>query len=178
MNGSTFIQVDLQNLFFAARNHGQKIDFEKIWEHFNSRENEFLNEALVYMIRSQDFDSSKFEAKLKSIGYSLRIKQAFKLQNKNRTIYKQTNQDVLITIDCMDKINSFDKWVLMSGDGDFADLCSYLKKRHKQIEIWSFKECYNHNLEMYADKIHFIEDNFFYKKPVVNVFGFNWGSIK
>ena len=47
MTGSTFIQVDLQNLFFAARNHGQKIDFEKIWEHFNSRDNEFLNEALV-----------------------------------------------------------------------------------------------------------------------------------
>jgi hypothetical protein len=52
-----------------------------------------------------------------------------------------------------------------------------LKQKGKKIEIWSFKECYNSLLEPYADKIHFIDDAFFYKKPRINVFGFHWGDI-
>jgi len=170
---STFIQIDLQNLFFEARNQGQKIDFEKIWAYFSDRETEFLTDAIVYMIQSEDFDSSKFEQKLRTTGYSLRIKKAVKLFKGGRYVYRQTNHDVAIAVDCMDRLNSFNKWILMSGDGDFADLCHYLKQKGKTIEVWSFKECYNSTLEQYVDKLHFIDNSFFYKKPRVTVFGFH-----
>ena len=46
---ATLLQVDLQNLFLTVT-HGQKLDFEKIWEHFNGRETEFLTGAIVYKI--------------------------------------------------------------------------------------------------------------------------------
>lgn len=174
----TFMQIDLQNLFYAASNRDERIDLEKIWIHFHGRETEFLTDAIVYTIRSKNFDSSKFEAKLQSIGYNLRIRNTVKITRNQRPIYKQSNHDVNITIDCMDRINTFDKWILMSGDGDFADLCAHLKKKNKKIEIWSFKECHNSALEQYADKLYFIEDEFFYKKPRIDVFGFNWGKIK
>lgn len=174
-NIGTFMQVDLQNLFYAARNKGHKIDFEKIWTHFHERETEFMTDAFIYMIRSPDFDSSKFESKLKSIGYNLKIKNVLKINKGKKSIYKQSNHDVNITVDCLDRINSFNKWILMSGDGDFVDLCTYLKKKKKKIEVWGFRECHNSILEPYADKIYFIEDSFFYKKPKVNVFGFNFG---
>jgi uncharacterized LabA/DUF88 family protein len=172
---STFLQIDLQNLFFEAKNKGQRIDFEKIWSYFNGRETEFLTDALVYMIRGEDFDSSKFETKLLSVGYKLRIKNSLKLFREGRTIYRQTNHDVGITIDAVDKINSYSKWILMSGDGDFAELAKYLRQHGKKIEIWSFKECYNSAFEPYADRIHFIDEDFFYKKPRVSVFGFTFG---
>jgi len=170
---STFLQIDLQNLFYEARNRGQKVDLEKIWNHFNSRENEFLTEAVVYLIRSDDFDNSKFEVKLKSIGYRVCAKNSVKVVRDNKSFYKQTNHDVGIVVDCMDKIDSFKKWVLMSGDGDFVDICKYLKRKEKKIEIWSFKESYNSALEQYADKVCFINEDFFYKKPKISVFGFN-----
>jgi len=175
MDISTFLQIDLQNLFFEAKNKGQRIDFEKIWSYFNSRETEFLTEALVYMIRGDDFDSSKFESKLLSIGYKIKIKNALKIFKDGKSIYRQTNHDVGITVDCMDKINSFSKWILMSGDGDFVELAKYLRQHGKKVEIWSFKECYNSALESYADRIHFIDEDFFYKKPKVSVFGFTFG---
>jgi uncharacterized LabA/DUF88 family protein len=124
------------------------------------------------MIRSNDFDSSKFEKKLESIGYNLRIKNSSRVGKKS--FYKQSNHDTNIIIDCLDKIKIFDKWILMSGDGDFADLCAYLKKKDKKIEVWSFKDCYNSLLEPHIDKMHFIEENFFYKKPDIKVFGFNY----
>lgn len=172
---ATYLQIDLQNLFYAARNLGQRIDFEKTWQYFNDRETEFLTEATIYMIRSTDFDSHKFEIKLKSIGYNLKIKNSTKTIRGKKAVYRYSNQDVAITVDCMDKLQSFDKWILMSGDGDFADLAAYLKKHGKQVEIWSFKRSYNPWLEPYADRLYFIENNFFYKKPKINVFGFNRG---
>lgn len=170
---ATFLQIDLQNLFYAARNKGAKIDFEKIWNFFRDRETEFLADAYLYMVRSPDVDSSKFESKMINVGYKLRIKNSTRIMRDNRSIYKQTNHDVGITVDCMDHLSMFDKWILMSGDGDFAELCSYIKKMEKKIEIWSFRECCNSNLESFADRLYFIEDKFFYHKPKITVFGFN-----
>jgi len=175
---NTFLQIDLQNLFFEARSRGQKLDFDKVWHFFSDRETEILIGASVYLVRGEDFDSSKFEAKLETLGYDIVAKNVIKITkkdkaNKDTVEFQNSNHDVNITIDCLDKIDKFNKWILMSGDGDFADLCKYLKQRGKRVEIWSFPECYNSVLEMYADKVHFIDDLFFYKKPKVSVFGFN-----
>lgn len=178
---ATFLQIDLQNLFYAARNKGHRIDFEKMWEHFHQRDAEFLTDAVVYMIRSPDFDTTKFEAKLKSVGYSLRIKHTIKIMKGKRAIYKKANHDLNMAVECIDRIDTFDKLILMSGDGDFSELCAYLKKRGKEIEIWSFRGCYNTELDRYADRMHMIDDEFFLKKPdddSISFFSFNWGSPK
>jgi len=168
---STFLQIDLQNLFFEAKNKGEKIDLEKILIYFNSRETEYLTEAIVYMVRNDDFNSGKFETKLVELGYNLKTRDALKITRDNRTFYRQTNHDVGLTVDCIAKLDMFDKWILMSGDGDFADLCKFIKQKKKKVEVWSFRECYNSALEPYVDRVHFIDDKFFYKRPNVKVFG-------
>ena len=109
MVNRTFLQIDLQNLFYEARRRDEKIDFEKIWDSICSRESEFLTEATVYLIRSQDFDSDKFETKLKKWGYKIQAKNAHRVIKDGRVFYKQTNLDVEITVDCMTKMDSFDK---------------------------------------------------------------------
>jgi uncharacterized LabA/DUF88 family protein len=174
----TFLQIDLQNLYYGARNRGQRLDFEKIWDFFSSRGSEFLTDAVIYMIRGDDFDSSKFESKLKTLGYSLRIKETVRVIRDGKTIYKQSNHDVTIALDCIDRIKSYEKWILMSGDGDFTDLARHLKQNGKQVEIWGFKECYNSSLEAYADKMYFIDEDFFLKKSKISVFGFNRGGLE
>jgi len=170
---STLLQIDLQNIFYAARNKGKRIDFEKVWNYFNSREAEFLTSALVYMIRSPAFDSKGFENKLKTLGYGLKIRTAVKTGPKGKETYIRSDQDMPIVIDCLNKINSFDKLILMSGDGDFSFLCEDLRNKNKQVEIWSFKESFNPILQTCADKIYFIEESFFFKPPRVKEFGIN-----
>jgi uncharacterized LabA/DUF88 family protein len=172
---ATLLQIDLQNLSYIAKARGQKIDIEKIWDHFNGRESEVLMDALVYLIRGEDFDNSKFEAKIDQLGYKIRAKQAIKSYKGGKSFYRNTNHDVMVVIDCLDRLDSFNKLILMSGNGDFADLCKYVRQKGKKVEIWSFKESYNPVLEPHADKIHFIDDeDFLYKRPSVSVFGFNW----
>jgi uncharacterized LabA/DUF88 family protein len=172
---ATFLQIDLHSLF-STSNRGQKIDFEKIWDHFRYRDSEFLTDAIIYTIKGPEIDSIRFEKKLKTIGYNLKSKKTTKISRKNK--HYSLNNDIIITIDCLIRLDQFDKLILMTNNGNFADLCSYLKTQGKQIEIWSFRETYNTVLEKYADKMQFLNENFCLKRPSINVFGINWGLEK
>lgn len=169
---ATFFQVDLQNIFGSTN---QRVDLEKIWKHINDREPESLIGSVVYTVRSNEFDSSKFESKLKNIGYDIRTKNLIKSFKKPRVSTLSVNLDILITMECLLKRDLFDKWILMSNNGSYTDLCKYLRDIGKKIEIWCFRDSYDPSIEMYADKLNFITEEYCLKKTSVSVFGINWG---
>ena len=176
---ATFLQIDLRSLFGPLNR--KKMDFDKVWEHFNSRETEFLTGTVIYLIRNLNFDSTRFEQKLKSLGYELKIKTLPTRNNRFKGESHpavQVNHNINITIDTLSRMDRFDKCILMTNDGIFSDLCKYLKSKGKQIELWSFSENYDPSLELYADKMHFIDDEFCLQKPNISVFGANWGIEK
>jgi len=161
----TYVQIDVQNLFFSARDIDKRIDFKKIRDHFVDSGDRILG-LKAYIIRTPDAKSDKFESLLKSFDYELNIKQALISRGADgQRIYKGTDQDMAICIDCLTNIDKFDKWVLMSGDGDFIDLCKHLKKLNKFIEVWSLPGMsFNKKFCDYADQIVFMNDKFFYDK--------------
>lgn len=159
----TYIQIDVQNLFFSAKDQQKRIDFLKLAKHFKATEPEIID-MCAYIIRTPDAESKKFENFLHSLGYSLAIKKANKGTKPNGDVcYTGTDQDMAIAVDCMKQINKFDKWVLMSGDGDFIDLCKYLKEQGKTVDVWSVKGAsFNKKFCDYVDTIHFLNESFFY----------------
>lgn len=161
----TYIQIDVQNLFFSARDINQRIDFKKIRDHFLNSDCEIIG-LNAYIVRTPDANSQKFEGLLRALNYTLKIKNAIISEdNEGNRIYKGTDHDMAICIDSINNINNFDKWVLMSGDGDFIDLCKFLKKRNKFIEIWAIPGIsFNRNFCDYADQVVFMNDKFFYNK--------------
>jgi uncharacterized LabA/DUF88 family protein len=178
-SSATFLQIDLQSLFGSGRS--RKMDFDKVWDHFNSRETEFLTGALIYSIKSHDFDSSRFETKLRSIGFDLKVKSLPRPIKRKYNDYSSTvhvSHVIPLTIDCISRLDRFDKWILFSNNGEFVDLCKHLKGLGKKIELWSFSENYDPILEPYADRMHFIDENFCLQKPSISVFGANWGLEK
>jgi len=164
----TFIQIDVQNLFFSARDINKRIDFKKIRDHFIDLGDPIAG-LKAYIIRTPDAKSDKFENLLKSLHYDLIIKQALISKGQDgQRIYKGTDQDMAICIDCLTNIDNFDKWVLMSGDGDFIDLCKHLKKLDKFIEIWSLPGMsFNKVFCDYADQIIFMNEKFFFDKDEI-----------
>jgi uncharacterized LabA/DUF88 family protein len=161
----TYIQLDVQNLFFSAKDINKRIDFKRIKDFLFEQEEDILN-MVAYIIRSPDANSDRFESLLKSLGYMLNIKQArIGTDSEGKRIYKGTDQDIAICIDCMRNIDKFDKWVLMSGDGDFIDLCRYLKEKGKYVEVWSLPgQSFNKKFCDYVDLIRFLDGKFFYNK--------------
>jgi len=161
----TFIQLDVQNLFFSAKDINRRIDFLRIRDFLKENEEDILD-MVAYIIRSPDANSDRFEALLSSLGYELNIKQAhIGKDSEGKRIYKGTDQDIAICIDCMRNIDKFDKWVLMSGDGDFLDLCKYLKEKGKYVEVWSLPGLsFNKKFCDYVDLIRFLDNKFFFNK--------------
>ena len=47
-------------------------------------------------------------------------------------------------------IDSYDKAVLVSGDGDFVLILKKLKELDKKIEVWSFKKSFSRELRREA----------------------------
>jgi uncharacterized LabA/DUF88 family protein len=176
---STLMQIDLQYLFHGARNiGGAKIDFDKIMEHIVDRDTENLTKAIVYLIRNEKlFDSRFFENRLKGTGYTIKAKNAIKSVRDDKVVY-MASQEVPLTIDCIDLLHTFDKLILMSGNGAFTDLCKYLQKKGKKVELWCFEKDHNRELCRQADKCHFISGKFFLRSPNVQIFGFNMGDLK
>lgn len=161
-----YIQLDVQNLFFAAKDIGKRVDFMKIRDHFRFTDDEIV-EMVAYTIRTPDADYKKFEHFMKSLGYRLSVKKAQVTTNVDgQRIYKNTDQDMAICIDCLESIERFDKWVIMSGDGDFIDLCRFLKSKGKIVEVWSLGgSSFNKGFCDYADVIRFLNKSFFFEKP-------------
>jgi len=161
----TYVQLDVQNLFFAAKDIGKRLDFIKIRDHFRLSGDEVVD-IVAYIIRTPDADQKKFEYFLQSAGYRLSIKKAqISYAPDGSRIYRGTDHDMAICIDCLENVNKFDKWVLMSGDGDFIDLCRHLKSKGKVVEVWSLSgTSFNKGFCDYADTICFLNKNFFYEK--------------
>jgi uncharacterized LabA/DUF88 family protein len=160
----TYIQIDVQNLFFSAKDIKKRIDFKRIRDHFYNKKEDDIVGLNAYIIRTPDAKSDKFEERLISLDYNLIIKKATIIRDhEGNRIYKNTDQDIAICIDCLANIDKYDRWVLMSGDGDFVDLCKYLKNNNKFIEIWSIPGSgFNKRFCDYADQITFMNDQFFF----------------
>jgi len=71
---------------------------------------------------------------LSEIGFNLRIKPVKVFENDDLVIRK-ANCDVDLTFDLMRYISQYSSLVVMTGDGDFAPILEYLKKKHKEITI-------------------------------------------
>lgn len=161
----TFIQLDVQNLFLSARDMGKRVDFSKIKDYFFSQGDQIVD-MVAYTARSNEpfSKSHNFENLLKSLGYTLSVKTAIVTYKPGgKKLYKGTDQDMSICVDCMKRIDEFDKWVLMSGDGDFIDLVKHLKENNKIVEVWSLPGLsFNKRFCDYVDSIRFLNESFFY----------------
>lgn len=178
---ATFLQIDLQSLF-GTFNRNKKLDFEKIHNHFNSRETEFLTGSCIYTIKSPDFDATRFETKLRVIGYDIKVKNLVKPPKPYRGNYHISQPQgasishvMPITIDCVYRMNRFDKWIIITNNNQsFYDLAAFLKEQGKKIELWSFNYNYDSILESFAER-HFITEDFCLQRSNVSVFGANSG---
>lgn len=161
---STFLQIDLQSLFIAAGKN--RIDFEKVWDYFNDRDSEHVIDSVIYNSLNPKFNSSKFELKMKNLGYKMKSKEIPNLDRWSPDI------SVLITMDCLMKKDSFDKWILMSNNGSFSEICKYLKAIGKKVEVWEFRNMFDSKLKDFSDNLYYVEDEFCFEKNV-HKFGFN-----
>ena len=75
---------------------------------------------------------------------------------------QNTNWDVGITADALSQKDSFDTFVLVSGDGDFIYMVEPLRDMGKEVLVLSFEKSLNRALGNSADKTYYLEDDIIY----------------
>ncbi len=88
--------------------------------------------------------------------------------------YTIKGDDIHLALDMLNHAweNKYDKVVLFSGDGDFAQLARYVKNKKKEIQMVSFDELASRNLINEVDRCIFINkkiaNRFFYREKIKN----------
>ncbi len=139
--------VDVQNVFYSAKNlYGSYPDYGKILKKVvDSRK---LICAFAYVVRAFLPKQEDFFAALQNVG--------FELKSKDLQVFpggmKKGNWDVGIVVDILRFSKRVDAVVLVSGDGDFADLLDYLKHEGVKVEVAAFGKTCSAKLKDVADE--------------------------
>ncbi|MGC9046598.1 MAG: NYN domain-containing protein [Minisyncoccia bacterium] len=143
------IFIDIQNIYHSAKNlFNARVNFQTLSKFLSGKRN--LIVAVAYVVKSELVagELNFFEA-LKQFGFELRI--------KDLQIYpdgtKKADWDVGIAVDAIRMSSLLDAIILVTGDGDFAPLVTYLQLGlGKQVEVAAFNKTASAKLKETADK--------------------------
>lgn len=139
--GKTAVFIDASNIYFSCKTLGWKVDYKKLFDYFKIN-TELGRIAFYSAINPENEKERKFQDFLEMNGYIVRRKKVKFIKDKNEEIFgghNKGNIDVELTIDAVHFKDSYDTFILMSGDSDFESLIKYLKIYKKRCIVISAK---------------------------------------
>ena len=151
------IFVDVQNMFYAARQYGARLDFEKLMQ--AAVGDRRLIHAIAYVIQTPEVDQTGFVAMLQQRSYQVKRKD-LRLRSDGSA---KGDWDMGMAIDMIGMADKLDVVVLVSGDGDFVSLITLLKEMGPRVEVFSFPHNTARDLMEVADRHYPIDDSLLIK---------------
>ncbi len=126
------IFVDVQNMFYAAKQFNGRLDFQKLLR--SVLRDRRLIVAKAYVVQNPESDQSGFVSMLQQLSYQVKRKD-LRLRADGSA---KGDWDMGMAIDMISLAEKLDVVVLVSGDGDFVDLVNLLKTMGPEVEVFSF----------------------------------------
>jgi uncharacterized LabA/DUF88 family protein len=127
--------VDVQNMYYSAKNlFGRKVNFSMLLKKAVGQRK--LVRAIAYAIKADIADEQNFRDALFNMGYEVKTKDLQIFEGG----HKKGDWDVGIAMDTIRLASKVDTIVLVSGDGDFAELLVYLKGLGCRVEVIGFEK--------------------------------------
>lgn len=126
--------VDVANMYHSAKNlYGAKVNFQEVLR--TAIAGRKLIRAIAYVIRSESDEEKSFFGALGN--------QGFEVKAKDLQVFaggaKKADWDVGLAIDAIKMADKLDVVILVSGDGDYVPLVTYLKENKGcQVEVLAF----------------------------------------
>lgn len=147
--------VDVQNMYHSAKHlYNRNVNFGAILQDMVGRRQ--LIRAIGYVVRAEGPKEQAFFDALEKSGYELKVKDIQIFAGGA----KKADWDVGLAVDAMTIARHLDVVVIVSGDGDFIPLVSYLQNTEGCIvEVAAFGRSCSSRLIEWADKFMDIESN-------------------
>jgi len=148
------VLFDVQNLYYSAKQLYQaKVNFKEILNAAVAGRK--LVRAIAYVIKTDIKEEVHFHDALENIGIEVKAKDI--------TIFyggaKKGDWDIGIAMDAIRLSSKVDTVVLISGDGDFKELLSYLQAHGCRAEVMAFGKTCSSKLKEEADLFTNLEDH-------------------
>ena len=130
------VLIDVSNMYHSAKNlFGKKVNFQEILKQAVAGRK--LIRATAYAIRTEKEEEFPF--------FEALSQQGFEVKMKDLQIFaggaKKADWDIGIAIDAIKLANKLDVIVIVSGDGDFLPLVSYLQNNKGcLVEVMAFSK--------------------------------------
>lgn len=147
--------VDVANMYHSAKNmYGARVNFKEVLK--TAVAGRKLIRAIAYVVKSPSQEEQAFLEALSKQGFDLKIKD---LQIYASGV-KKADWDVGLAVDAIKLSGSLDAVVLVSGDGDYIPLVSYLKEnRGCIVEVIAFGETASGKLKEASDEFVDLSQN-------------------
>lgn len=148
--------ADVQNLYYTARDaFGRYIDYTRLWQEIVGQAP--VTVANAYAIERHDPRQQKFQRTLREIGFNVRLKPFIQRRDGSA----KGDWDVGITLDMVEAAEHTRRLVLLSGDGDFAELIERLQTRFEaRVEVYGVASLTARALSRAADSFTPIDERF------------------
>lgn len=140
------IFVDVQNMFYGAREKGARLDFEALLAQASAERH--LVRAVAYVVETREIDQSGFIHLLQMKAYEVKRKPL--RIRPDRTM--KGNWDLEMALDALATADHLDIVVLVTGDGDFLPLVRQLKMKGCEVEVYGFPKSTAPDLREAADR--------------------------
>jgi uncharacterized LabA/DUF88 family protein len=138
VKGKVAVFIDAANIFYSQRTLGWRVDYTKLKAYF-MRETELMAIYLYTGKVGTNESQERFIAKITQLGYIVRAKEVKRIKVATDTFEWKGNLDAELIIDTLKTIHTYDTYILMSGDSDFAPLLDELKSQGKWVIVMSSK---------------------------------------
>ena len=141
------VLIDVSNMYHSAKNlYNRKVNFKEILSRAVASRK--LIRATAYAIRTETQDEAPFIEALEQ--------QGFEVKMKDLQIFaggaKKADWDVGLAIDAIKLADKLDVIVIVSGDGDYLPLVSYMQNNKGcLVEIMAFRKTCSSKLVEEAD---------------------------
>lgn len=140
--------VDVANMYYSAKNlYSARVNFGNVLE--NAVAGRKLIRAIAYVVRADTPEEQTF--------FDALAKQGFEVKSKDLQVFvggaKKGDWDVGMSVDMIKLAPSLDAITLVTGDGDFAPLCTYLQDtKGCLVQVMAFGESTSAKLRESADE--------------------------
>lgn len=162
-----FAAVDVSNLFKTCQltyGNDARVDFELLYKKLAALDAESEFTACAYTVTNpllHKKSQNPFVVVLKAFGYQ--VKERFLRWEKGLVKPMRSDWDVGITIDAVHLQDTYDTFVLVSGDGDFSMLLSHLRAQQKKTVVLAFEGSTARSLYTNADEIIWLNEDILFR---------------
>jgi uncharacterized protein (TIGR00288 family) len=149
------VLVDVSNMYHSAKNlYHKRVNFKEILR--DAVAGRKLIRAIAYVIKTETEEGTSF--------FEALDKQGFEVKMKDLQIFaggaKKADWDVGITVDAIKLAEKLDVVVLVTGDGDYIPLVSYLENtKGCLVEVMAFRQTASSKLIEEADDFINLSEN-------------------